>query len=126
MSKILIAYFSASGETEKLAQTIAQVTGGDLYKIQPAQPYTSADLNWNDANSRSSKEMKNPDSRPAIADSVSNMDEYDTVFVGFPIWWYVAPTIIDTFLESYDFSGKKIVLFNTEIEVPDFLEFLFR
>jgi len=113
MSKILIAYFSASGETEKLAQTIAQVTGGDLYKIQPAQPYTSADLNWNDANSRSSKEMKNPDSRPAIADSVSNMDEYDTVFVGFPIWWYVAPTIIDTFLESYDFSGKTVVPFAT-------------
>ncbi|MCI8669004.1 MAG: flavodoxin [Lachnospiraceae bacterium] len=113
MSKILVAYFSASGETAKLAETIADVTGGDIHEIKPAQPYTTADLNWNDTNSRSSVEMKNPSSRPAVASKVECMAQYDTVFVGFPIWWYVAPTIISTFLESYDFSGKTVVPFAT-------------
>ena len=113
MKKTLVAYFSASGSTAQLAKTIAEVTGGDLFEIKPEQPYTSADLNWNEKKSRSSIEMSDPNSRPAIATTVKNMDEYDTVFVGFPIWWYVAPTIINTFLESYDFSGKTIVLFAT-------------
>ena len=92
MKKVLVAYFSASGNTAKLADRIAEATGGDLYEIKPQQPYTSADLNWNDSGSRSSIEMKNPASRPAIANRVENMAQYDTVFVGFPIWWYVAPT----------------------------------
>lgn len=113
MSKILVAYFSASGVTARLAKTIAEVTGGELYEIRPEQPYTSADLNWNDPKSRSSVEMKDPNSRPAISGTVENMDRYDTVFVGFPIWWYVAPTIINTFLESYDFSGKTVIPFAT-------------
>lgn len=113
MKKTLVAYFSASGSTAQLAKTIAEVTGGDLFEIKPEQPYTSADLNWNEKKSRSSIEMSDPNSRPAIATTVKNMDEYDTVFVGFPIWWYVAPTIINTFLESYDFSGKTIALFAT-------------
>lgn len=113
MKKVLVAYFSASGNTAKLAGRIAEATGGDLYEIKPQQPYTSADLNWNDSSSRSSIEMKNPASRPAIANRVENMAQYDTVFVGFPIWWYVAPTIINTFLESYDFSGKTVIPFAT-------------
>lgn len=113
MNKILVAYFSASGVTARLAKTIADVTGGELYEIHPEQPYTSADLNWNDSKSRSSIEMKDPGSRPAISGTVENMEQYDTVFVGFPIWWYVAPTIINTFLESYDFSGKTVVSFAT-------------
>ena len=113
MKKVLVAYFSASGNTAKLADRIAEATGGDLYEIKPQQPYTSADLNWNDSGSRSSIEMKNPASRPAIANRVENMAQYDTVFVGFPIWWYVAPTIINTFLESYDFSGKTVIPFAT-------------
>ena len=113
MKKVLVAYFSASGNTAKLADRIAEATGGDLYEIKPQQPYTSADLNWNDSGSRSSIEMKNPASRPAIANRVENMAQYDTVFVGFPIWWYVAPTIINTFLESYDFSGKTGIPFAT-------------
>ena len=106
MSKTLVAYFSASGETARLAKTLAQAAGGDLYAIVPEQAYTSADLNWNDKHSRSSLEMNDPASRPAIAGKVPDMGGYDTVFVGFPIWWYVAPTIVKTFLESYDFSGK--------------------
>ena len=113
MSKILVAYFSASGETARLAKTIADITGGDLQEIMPAQPYTAADLNWQDKDSRSSVEMQNPASRPAIGNSVKNMENYDTVFVGFPIWWYVAPAIINTFLEGYDFSGKTIIPFAT-------------
>ena len=113
MKKTLVAYFSASGSTAQLAKTIAEVTGGDLFEIKPEQPYTSADLNWNEKKSRSSIEMSDPNSRPAIATTVKNMDEYDTVFVGFPIWWYVAPTIINTFLESYDFSGKTVIPFAT-------------
>lgn len=111
--KALVAYFSCSGVTEKMAVTIAEKIDGDLYRIKPAIPYTSADLNWNDKNSRSSIEMKDKSSRPAIADQVENMEEYDVIFVGFPIWWYVAPTIINTFLESYDFSGKTIIPFAT-------------
>ncbi len=113
MSKKLVAYFSASGVTKKYAESLAKVTGADLFEIKPAVPYTNADLNWQNAKSRSSVEMKNPDSRPEIAQPLQNADEYDTVFVGFPIWWYVAPTIINTFLESCDFSGKKIIPFAT-------------
>ncbi|BAK44298.1 flavodoxin [Eggerthella sp. YY7918] len=112
-NKTLIAYFSASGETARLARTIASVTGGDLHEIQPAQPYTAADLDWNNRTSRSSVEMNDPSSRPAIANRVANMDAYDTVFVGFPIWWYVAPTIVSTFLEAYNFAGKTIIPFAT-------------
>ena len=113
MSKKLVAYFSASGVTEKMAKTLAEVTGADLFEIQPVVPYTTADLDWMNKKSRSSVEMSNPDSRPEIGNKIPDMGQYDTVFVGFPIWWYVAPTIINTFLEAYDFSGKKIVLFAT-------------
>ena len=113
MQKVLVAYFSCSGVTKKLAQTLAGVVKGDLYEITPAQLYTAADLNWQDKNSRSSVEMRDKSSRPAISGSVKDFAQYDTFFVGFPIWWYVAPTIINTFLEAYDFSGKKIVLFAT-------------
>lgn len=111
--KTLVAYFSASGETARLAKTIAQATGADLYEIRPAQPYTAADLNWHDNQSRSSVEMKNPACRPAIAGGAPDLTAYDTVFVGFPIWWYQAPRIIETFLESYDFSGKTVIPFAT-------------
>lgn len=113
MSKKLVAYFSASGVTKRYAEKIAKLTGADVFEIEPKILYTNADLNWQNSNSRSSVEMKNPDSRPEIAENLPNMSEYDTVFVGFPIWWYVAPTIIDTFLESYDFSSKTIVPFAT-------------
>lgn len=113
MSKKLVAYFSASGITEKYAKKISDIIGAELFEIKPSVKYTTADLNWMDKSSRSSVEMKNPDSRPEIAEKLSDMNDYDTVFVGFPIWWYVAPTIIDTFLESYDFSGKTIVPFAT-------------
>lgn len=113
MKKALIAYFSASGVTARLAQNLAMAVGGDLYEIKPKVPYTSADLNWNDKNSRSSREMEDKSSRPEIAGKLENMDEYDTIFVGFPIWWYIAPTIINTFLESYDFSGKTVIPFAT-------------
>ena len=111
--KKLVAYFSASGVTKSLAERIANIAGADIFEIKPEVPYTKADLNWMDKKSRSSVEMNDPTSRPKIAEKLNNMDEYDVVFVGFPIWWYVAPTIIDTFLESYDFSGKKIVPFAT-------------
>jgi len=113
MSRKLVAYFSASGVTAKLAETLSEAIGADLYAIEPEVPYTKADLNWMNQNSRSSVEMKDPASRPAIAGKRDNMDEYDTIFVGFPIWWYVAPTIINTFLESYDFAGKTIIPFAT-------------
>lgn len=111
--KTLVAYFSCSGVTKKLAQDLASVTGGALYEIAPQTPYTSADLNWNDKNSRSSIEMRDLKFRPPIAGRVEDMEKYDVVFVGFPIWWYIAPTIINTFLESYDFSGKTVVPFAT-------------
>ena len=113
MSKTLVAYFSASGTTENTAKKIAKVCGADIYQITPETPYTSADLNWMDKKSRSSVEMSNQNSRPAITGSPENIEEYDTILLGFPIWWYIAPTIINTFLESCDFSHKKIVLFAT-------------
>ncbi len=113
MSKTLVAYFSCSGVTEKLANTLAAVVNGDLYRIEPAVPYTEADLNWNNPRSRSSVEMSDKASRPAIAGRVVDMEQYDTVYIGFPIWWYIAPTIINTFLESYDFSGKTVIPFAT-------------
>jgi len=113
MSKILVAYFSASGATAKLAKNLASAIGADLYEIKPEMPYTNADLNWQNKQSRSSIEMSNKSFRPAIANKVDNMEQYNTVFVGFPIWWYVAPTIINTFLEQYDFSGKKVIPFAT-------------
>lgn len=111
--KILVAYFSASGVTAKAAKKLAEAAQADLYEIKPEIPYTRADLDWMDKKSRSSVEMNDKASRPAIADKVKNMEEYDTVFIGFPIWWYVAPTIINTFLESYDFSGKTLIPFAT-------------
>lgn len=113
MSKKLVAYFSASGVTAKYAEKLSEITGADLFEIKPSIKYTEADLDWMDKNSRSTVEMKNPDSRPEIAEKLSDTEQYDTIFVGFPIWWYVAPTIIDTFLESYDFSGKTIIPFAT-------------
>lgn len=113
MSKKLVAYFSASGVTARAATLLAESAGADLYEIKPETPYTSADLNWNNKQSRSSIEMNDPSSRPAIADREADVAAYDVIFVGFPIWWYVAPTIINTFLESYDFSGKIIVPFAT-------------
>ena len=113
MSKKLVAYFSASGVTAKVAETLAEAIGADIFEIEPKVPYTEADLNWMDKKARSTIEMSDPASRPEIAVKRDNMKDYDTIFVGFPIWWYVAPTIINTFLEAYDFSGKKIVLFAT-------------
>ena len=113
MSKKLIAYFSASGTTAAVAKNLAKAAKADLYEIRPETPYTSADLNWQNKNSRSSLEMRDKSSRPALADADAHIEEYDTVFIGFPIWWYVAPTIINSFLEQYDFTGKKIVLFAT-------------
>ena len=113
MSNILVAYFSASGETARLAATLAGVTGGTLFEIRPETAYTAADLNWNDKHSRSTLEMNDAKSRPAIADRVEHFAQYDVVFVGFPIWWYQAPRIIETFLESYDFSGKTVIPFAT-------------
>lgn len=113
MSGKLVAFFSASGVTAALAQRLSRAAGADLFEIKPAVPYTSADLDWTNASSRSSVEMKNPASRPEIAEKLPSMADYDVVFLGFPIWRYVAPTIINTFLESYDFSGKTIALFAT-------------
>lgn len=113
MSKTLVAYFSASGTTAKAAKNLAEAAGADLYEIKPAVPYTQADLNWMDKKSRSSLEMNDKSGRPALADKDANIGAYDTILLGFPIWWYVAPTIINSFLESYDFAGKKIVLFAT-------------
>lgn len=111
--KILVAYFSASGVTAKAAWKLSEAAGADLYEIKPKVPYSSADLDWINKKSRSSVEMNDPIFRPEIAGKLEGMDQYDLVFVGFPIWWYVAPTIINTFLESYDFSGKTIVPFAT-------------
>ena len=113
MSRKLVAYFSASGVTAKVAETLAEAIGADIYEIEPAAPYSKADLDWTNQKSRSSIEMSDPASRPAIAGKRDNMDDYDTVFVGFPIWWYVAPHIINTFLESYDLTGKTIIPFAT-------------
>ena len=109
----LIAYFSATGTTAKAAKALANAVGGTLYEIKPAVPYTSADLNWMDKGSRSSVEMKDKHSRPALKDTDAPVAEHDVIFLGFPVWWYVAPTILNTFLEAYDFTGKTIVLFAT-------------
>lgn len=113
MSKNLVAYFSCTGTTKSLAENLAKAVDGDLFEIKPKKEYTSSDLNWMDKSSRSSLEMNDKNSRPEILNKVNNMDDYDTVFLGFPIWWYVAPKIINTFLESYDFSGKTIITFCT-------------
>ena len=113
MKKVLVAYFSASGVTARAAKELAQALGADLYEIRPETPYTAADLDWTDKKSRSTVEMNDPACRPAIAEPVKNMEQYDAVFVGFPVWWYVEPRIVDTFLESYDFSGKTLIPFAT-------------
>lgn len=113
MSKKLVAYFSASGVTAKVANALAEAAGATLHEIKPEVPYTTADLDWMNKQSRSSVEMSDKSSRPAIKDKLDNMADYDVIYLGFPIWWYVAPTIINTFLESYDMSGKEIILFAT-------------
>ncbi|MBR4626779.1 MAG: NAD(P)H-dependent oxidoreductase [Ruminococcus sp.] len=111
--KALVAYFSATGTTAAAAEKLAAAAGAEIYEIKPAVSYTSADLNWQDKTSRSSVEMRDLSSRPAIAGTVGDISAYDSILLCFPIWWYVAPTIINTFLESLDLSGKKIVLFAT-------------
>ena len=113
MAKTLVAYFSASGVTKKLSENLAGAVGADLFEIIPETPYTKEDLDWQDQNSRSSVEMKDRSSRPAIASKVEDMSQYDVVFVGFPVWWYREPSIVDTFVEAYDFAGKTIVPFAT-------------
>lgn len=113
MEKKLVAYFSASGTTKEAAKIIASITDADLYEIVPKQPYSKTDLNWMDKKSRSSIEMNDKKYRPQIADLEAHIEKYDEILLGFPIWWYVAPTIINTFLESYDFNNKKIILFAT-------------
>ena len=109
----LVAYFSASGTTKKVAEKLAKAIGADIFEIKPEVPYTKADLNWLSKKSRSSVEMNDTSCRPAIAESIDNMADYDTVFVGFPVWWYREPSIIDTFMESYDFTGKTVIPFAT-------------
>ena len=111
--KTLVAYFSASGVTKGVAEKLAEVAGADLHEIKPEQPYTDADLDWHNKQSRSSVEMADKNSRPAITDKLENMADYDVIYVGFPIWWYTAPTIINTFMESYDFKGKTVIPFAT-------------
>ncbi len=113
MARKLVAYFSATGVTAKVAELIADAAGADVYQIQAEVPYTAADLNWMDKNSRSSVEMNDKKIRPSMVKRSLQVEDYDVVFLGFPIWWYVAPTIINTFLESFDFAGKKIILFAT-------------
>jgi len=112
-AKTLVAYFSATGTTAKVAEKLAKAINADLFEIKPVEPYTAADLDWRNEKSRSSVEMNNTSSRPEIAGKIENMAQYDTVFVGFPIWWGRQPSIIDTFMESYDFSGKKVIPFAT-------------
>lgn len=111
--KVLVAYFSATGTTKAVAEQIALASGGELIEIVPVQPYTSADLNWNDKKSRSTLEMNNENARPAIKKTKENLDGYNVVYVSFPVWWYVAPRIINTFLEAYDFTNKTIIPFAT-------------
>lgn len=111
--KTLVAYFSATGTTKGVAQQLADVTGADLHEIKPEKPYTDADLDWQDKQSRSTIEMEDKSSRPAITEKLPNMQEYDVIYVGFPIWWYTCPTIINTFMESYDFKGKTVIPFAT-------------
>lgn len=113
MSRTLVAYFSATGTTSKVAERLAEAIGADIFAIEPEVPYTDADLNWRDKQSRSSKEMSDKAFRPAVAQKRDNIGDYDTIYVGFPIWWYVAPTIVNTFLESYDLAGKTIIPFAT-------------
>ena len=113
IQKILVAYFSATGTTKKVAQNLAKATNADIYEIKPTTPYTSADLNWRDDNSRSSVEMKNKSSRPEIVTDNFSVKEYDTVYLGFPIWWGTAPRVVQTFLEGQDFANKTIILFAT-------------
>lgn len=113
MAKNLVAYFSASGVTKRVAENLAGALGTDIYEIKPAVPYTDADLNWMDKNARSTVEMKDWNSRPEMISDDFSVSDYDNIFIGFPIWWYIAPTIINTFLEKHDFSGKKIILFAT-------------
>mgnify|MGYP005779558001 FL=1 len=113
MSKTLVAYFSASGVTARVAKDVADAAGADLYEIRPAQPYSPGDLDWMDKKSRSTLEMNDPACRPAIDGQVKGMEQYDTILIGFPIWWYVEPRIVDTFLDSYDFSGKTLIPFAT-------------
>ena len=113
MSKTLVAYFSASGVTKRVAENLASAINADIYEIKPKNLYTDADLNWMDKTSRSSVEMSDWNSRPEIEEDNFSTDEYDKIFLGFPVWWYIAPTIINTFLEKHDFSNKKIVLFAT-------------
>ncbi len=109
MSKVLVSYFSASGVTAKLAERLAKAIGADLHEIQPEVPYTDADLDWRDPMSRSSVEMKDKSFRPVVANKVENMEQYQVIFTAFPIWWYVAPTIINSFLEQYDLTGKMVI-----------------
>lgn len=111
--KALVAYFSCTGTTKKLAEELNEVVGGTLYEIKPTTPYTDEDLNWTDKNSRSSIEMRDKSSRPEMVDDLPSISEYDTIYIGFPIWWYQAPTIINTFLEKYDLEGKTIIPFAT-------------
>lgn len=111
--KVLVAYFSATGTTEGLAKRLAGITEGDLFKIIPEEPYTADDLNWQNSKSRSSVEMQDKKCRPAISSKLDNINDYDVIFVGFPVWWYREPSIIDTFMESYDFAGKTVVPFAT-------------
>ena len=111
--KVLVAYFSATGTTKRVAENLAKATGAVVYEIKPAVPYTDADLNWRDSNSRSSVEMSNKSSRPEMAENDISVKEYDVIYLGFPIWWGTAPHIVKTFLEKHDFSNKKIVLFAT-------------
>jgi flavodoxin len=113
MSRKLVAYFSASGTTAELAKTLAGAVGADLHEIKPAKPYSKADLDWTNAKSRSSVEMNDRKFRPEIANRVADMEQYDTVYIGFPIWWYTAPTIINTFLEGYDLTGRTVIPFAT-------------
>jgi len=113
MKRTLVAYFSATGTTKAAAQRLAKETGADLFEIAPAVPYTSADLDWRDKQSRSTKEMQDKSSRPAIKGTCQNIADYDTVWIGFPVWWYTAPTIINTFIEAHDLSGKVLCVFAT-------------
>ncbi len=111
--KVLVAYFSATGTTKQVAQNLAQAINADIYEIKPKVPYTRADLDWTNKNSRSTLEMNDHNSRPEIVNDDFSTDSYDTIFLGFPIWWYIAPTIVNTFLEAHDFTNKKIILFAT-------------
>ena len=113
MGKVLVAYFSASGTTANVAKRLAKVTQADLFEIRPQVPYTEADLNWTDRASRSSMEMRDPDCRPALADALPNTQQYDVIFVGFPVWWYREPSIIDTFIQGCELEGRTVVPFAT-------------